>query len=103
MTTDVDLVIHLIPENLKPAMKSLTALGYRPKVPVQAVEFADPAKREFWIREKGMVVFQLVSDEFRWEPIDGFVQSMKTGPTKPDCSVDDWQCGGWADHQRTRL
>ncbi|MFA6962622.1 MAG: hypothetical protein WC205_17835 [Opitutaceae bacterium] len=74
LTTDVDIVIHLIPENVIAAMGSLTALGYRPKVPVRAVEFADQLKRESWIRENGMMVFQLVSDEYRWEPIDVFVQ-----------------------------
>jgi hypothetical protein len=74
LTTDVDLVIHLIPENLVSAMEALSGLGYRPKVPVQAMEFADQAKREFWMKDKGMVVFQLVSDDFRWEPIDVFVQ-----------------------------
>ena len=73
LTTDVDLVIHLIPENVVSAMNALTSLGYRPKVPVQAVEFSDVLKRRFWIEEKGMVVFQLVSDEFRWEPVDVFV------------------------------
>jgi hypothetical protein len=74
LTTDVDLVIHLIPENLVAAMAALTGLGYSPKVPVKAVEFADPQKREQWIKQKGMVVFQLVSDEFRWEPVDVFVE-----------------------------
>ena len=74
LTTDVDLVIHLIPENVVAAMSALTALGYHPRVPVSAVEFSDPAKRAFWIRKKGMVVFQLVSEEFRWEPIDVFVE-----------------------------
>ena len=74
LTTDVDQVIHLIPENLIPAMTALTALGYQPKVPVKAVEFADPEKRGQWITQKGMVVFQLVCDDFRWEPIDVFVE-----------------------------
>jgi hypothetical protein len=72
-TKDIDLVVALDPDNLRRALKALTDIGYRPKVPVAASDFADPVKREIWVREKGMVVFQLVSDRFRFEPLDIFV------------------------------
>lgn len=72
-TKDIDLVIALEPENLRRALQALTAIGYRPKIPVAATDFADPKKREEWVREKGMVVFQLISDRFRFEPLDIFV------------------------------
>jgi hypothetical protein len=72
-TKDVDLVIALEPDNVRRAMTALDALGFRPKVPVSAEEFADPAKRKKWIQEKQMMLFQLVSDRFRFEPIDIFV------------------------------
>lgn len=72
-TKDIDLVIALEPENLRRALVALTAIGYRPKLPVSATDFADPETRESWVREKGMVVFQLVSDRFRYEPLDIFV------------------------------
>lgn len=72
-TKDIDLVIALEPENLKRALAALTAIGYRPKIPVTAADFADPAKRQAWVREKGMVVFQLISERFRFEPLDVFV------------------------------
>jgi hypothetical protein len=48
-------------------------LGYLPLAPVTATDFADPAKRESWIREKNAVVFQLHSDRHRETRIDLFV------------------------------
>ena len=40
---------------------------------VSAVEFADPRKRESWIRDKRMIVFQLHSEQHRETRIDVFV------------------------------
>lgn len=72
-TVDVDLVIALDPENILRSLGALTRLGYTPRVPVKIEEFADAAKREQWIREKGMIVFQLVSDDHPRTPVDVFV------------------------------
>lgn len=73
VTFDVDLVVQLLPDNLLRALEALERQGYRPLVPVAARDFADPAKREAWIREKGMVVFQLHSDRHIDTRIDLFV------------------------------
>lgn len=73
-TKDLDLVIQLVPDNITRALEALSKLGYRPTVPVSAEAFADSAKREEWIREKGMTVFQLWSDAHRETPVDVFVQ-----------------------------
>lgn len=72
-TKDVDLVLQLRMDNLRRAFKALGSLGYRPGIPVSTDDFADPANRERWIREKGMTVFQLWSDVHRETPIDVFV------------------------------
>ena len=72
-TADVDLVIHLDPENVRRAMETLASLGYRPRVPVALADFADPLLRESWIQEKGMIVFQLFSEQHIETPIDVFV------------------------------
>jgi hypothetical protein len=72
-TKDVDLVIQLRPENIKRAFEAFAALGYRPVVPVTGEQFADAETRERWIREKGMTVLQLWSDDHRETPIDLFV------------------------------
>lgn len=73
VTFDVDLVVQLERDNILRAMAALESLGYRPLVPVAAREFADATSREAWIREKGMVVFQLHSDQHRETRIDLFV------------------------------
>lgn len=73
VTFDVDLVVQLQPQNVRHAMKALESLAYRPLVPVSAEDFADPAIRQSWIRDKGQVVFQLHSDRHLETRIDLFV------------------------------
>ncbi|MFN0314850.1 MAG: hypothetical protein ACKVQA_07425 [Burkholderiales bacterium] len=78
VTFDVDLVVQLQTANVQRAISALETLGYRPLAPVAAREFSESAKRESWIRDKGMVVFQLHSDQhpdtrialFAAEPFD---------------------------------
>jgi len=70
VTFDLDLVIHLKEKNVQRALAALESLGYRPVAPVAAAEFADPAKRDKWIREKNMVVFTLRSEQHKETPID---------------------------------
>ena len=73
LTFDLDIVVQLTPDNVVRALKALESLGYFPLAPVTAADFADPAKRESWIREKNAVVFQLHSDRHRETRIDLFV------------------------------
>jgi hypothetical protein len=47
-TLAVDIVLNLERENALRAMNALEQIGYRPFAPVQAAEFADPAKRKIW-------------------------------------------------------
>ncbi|NIP72370.1 MAG: hypothetical protein GWO16_04775 [Gammaproteobacteria bacterium] len=72
-TKDVDLVLQLVPDNIQRAFDALGRLGYRPNVPVTAAQFADAARRQEWIRDKGMQVLQLWCDAHRETPIDIFV------------------------------
>jgi hypothetical protein len=72
-TKDVDFVVHLAPDNIERAFAALGTLGYRPMVPITATQFADPALRESWIRDKGMQVLQFWSDLHRETPVDLFV------------------------------
>ena len=72
-TADVDLVVALDPANVQSTMAALSGLGYRPRIPVGMADFGNKALREQWVREKGMVVFQLFSDEHMETPIDVFV------------------------------
>ena len=72
-TKDLDLVIGLERENIIRGLRTLMALGYNMRIPVTPEQFADPALREQWRREKNMVVLQFWSDEHRRTPIDVFV------------------------------
>ena len=58
-TKDIDLVIELIPDQALKALEALQILGYKPNVPVKLSDFADPTIREGWVRDKGMMVFQM--------------------------------------------
>lgn len=73
-TADIDLIVALDSENLLKAIKALKNLGYRPRVPVEAEQFADPVQREAWIREKGMVVFSMASPAAKETVVDLFVE-----------------------------
>lgn len=73
LTYDVDLVIQLKPENIRPAFVALAGLGYRPTVPVTAEQFSDAAQRARWIRDKGMQVLNFASDRHRPVSVDVFV------------------------------
>lgn len=72
-TQDLDIVIRLEPDAIRNAFRALADLGYRPRVPVTAEAFADPAQRARWIAEKGMAVLNFHSDEHRDTPVDVFV------------------------------
>ncbi len=73
-TSDIDLVVDLQVEEATKVITVLTDAGYVPKVPVQAIEFADAAKREKWIKEKGMQVFSMYQPDNPLLTIDLFVK-----------------------------
>jgi len=72
-TKDLDLVIELAPDNTRLALQALVSLGYKPNIPVKVTDFADPGIRASWIRDKGMMVFQMYSDRSRVS-VDIFVE-----------------------------
>lgn len=74
LTQDLDLVIGLRRENVLRALEVLSGLGYRPMVPVDIVEFADPEKRREWIEHKNMQVFSLESDIYPETTVDIFAE-----------------------------
>jgi hypothetical protein len=73
-TADLDLVVELVPENARRAIEALRALGFAPRAPVAAEQFADPAAREGWIAEKGLTVFSMASDRLKGLEVDLFVR-----------------------------
>jgi len=58
-TTDIDLIVDLQVEEAERVINTLTDAGYMPRIPVDAIEFADTKTRESWIDTKGMTVFSM--------------------------------------------
>jgi predicted nucleotidyltransferase len=73
-TQDLDLVVALAQPNASAAMRVLSKLGYSPRVPVDADEFADPQRRKSWVEEKGMTVFSMFNDSMPETAVDVFVE-----------------------------
>jgi len=75
LTADVDLILNLEETNVRRALAALAALGFRPRAPVPAEQFADPAIRRRWISEKGLTVFTMSSPLHEATEVDLFVES----------------------------
>jgi predicted nucleotidyltransferase len=60
MTSDIDLMIDLSPDNWARAVGAFRSLGYVPRLPVDPLQLADPAIRSGWINEKAMQVFAFI-------------------------------------------
>jgi hypothetical protein len=73
LTKDIDIIVHLVPENIRAAFDALKTLGYSPRVPITADQFAGASLRKSWIKTKGMKVLCMYSDRFFDVPIDIFV------------------------------
>jgi hypothetical protein len=74
-TADIDLVLDPEPAAMRRAIEALSGLGFRPRAPVALVDFGDPAKRQAWVREKGLSVFSVFSPEHASTEIDLFVDA----------------------------
>lgn len=68
LTSDLDMIIDLKQEEARRALDVLVGLGFQPRAPVPAEDFADPEKRRTWLEEKGMRVFSL------WDPKNPMVE-----------------------------
>lgn len=78
LTADVDLIVDLEEEEARRAVRTLTAYGLKPRIPVDPEDFVDARIRGGWIRDKGMRVFSFFMpddplvhvDVFAHHPID---------------------------------
>jgi len=73
-TADLDLVLELTASNASAAIAALQTLGYRPRAPVRAEDFADEDVRASWREEKGLTVFSLWSPSYPATEVDLFVE-----------------------------
>lgn len=74
-TADLDLIFDFAEDNVKQALNALAALGYRPMIPVEMAQFADPVVRSAWVHDKGMLVFSLVSPQHAATTVDVFAEA----------------------------
>lgn len=59
MTVDLDLVVDLAVEPVLTVLDLLAELGFRPRLPVDPHDFADPVVRSQWVAERNLQVFSL--------------------------------------------
>jgi len=102
-TADIDLVINLDQAETEKVITVLTALGLKPRLPVDPMQFTDPEKRKSWSEDKNMLVFSmhqpdnplLVVDLFVNEPVpyqqlaQRAVQLDLGGVKVPVCAIND--------------
>jgi hypothetical protein len=75
LTADVDLAVDLTPEEALKLIETLDGAGYRPAVPVDPRQLADPATRELWYRERNMRVFSYWDSTGTRPTVDIFIAS----------------------------
>lgn len=69
-TADLDLLIALDASNVQKFVDMIKDLGWKPRAPVPIGDFAQPAKRESWLKEKGMKAFTVYNPQDNLEHLD---------------------------------
>lgn len=102
-TYDIDILIDLEDDNISALMRLMKEWGFKPKVPVNIMDFTDKAKRDDWIKTKNMKAFNLVNARWALSEIDiiidapvGYAEARKRakkitvqGVPIPVISIDD--------------
>ena len=74
LTADIDLVINLNQQEAEKAIKAISAVGLKPRLSVDPMQFTDAKTREAWIREKNMLVFSFFDPNNPLMILDVFVR-----------------------------
>ncbi len=74
ITGDIDIMLSFEIENVKKFAEMAKDLGLKPKVPVEIIELADSAKRNYWKTEKNMKVFSLFDPNDEFNILDIMIQ-----------------------------
>jgi predicted nucleotidyltransferase len=74
-TADLDMVIDLAPDQAQAAVDALTGLGFRPRLPVDPRDFADPATRRRWVKDRGLTAFSFHNPDNPLLEVDLFAEA----------------------------
>lgn len=85
LTVDLDLVVDLRPQEAMKAVETLTAHGFRPRIPEPPASFADPARRRAWVTERNLSCFRCSTRQNPSREVDLFVE-------EPIPFEDLWAC-----------
>lgn len=75
MTYDIDLLLEMEDKNIRGFLQLLKRWGFKPKVPVDIMDFAKKDKREEWIKNKNMKAFSFVNPSWAISAIDIVIDS----------------------------
>ncbi|MEW6162681.1 MAG: nucleotidyltransferase [Nitrospirota bacterium] len=75
MTYDIDLILDLEDNNIEKFLRLLKGWGFKPRVPVDIMDFAKKDKRDKWIKNKNMKAFNLVNPKWAISEIDVVIDS----------------------------
>ncbi len=75
MTADLDIVADLGQDNLSLLLETLSEIGYRPRLPVDAKELLSPDVRENWKKTKGLVAFTFIHPKIQYQEVDLLLES----------------------------
>lgn len=70
MTYDIDLLLDMEDKNLRRLLKLMKQWDFKPKVPVDIMDFAKKEKRQDWMKNKNMKAFCLKNPTWAVSEID---------------------------------
>jgi hypothetical protein len=75
MTSDLDIVVDLHPENLDLVVQTLTELGYRSRLPVDPKQILSQETRKQWKETKGLIAFTFIHPKIQYQEVDILLES----------------------------
>lgn len=75
MTYDIDILLNLEDENILEFLHLIKKWNFKPKVPVNIMDFANKEKREDWVTNKNMKAFTFVNPKWGISEIDVILDS----------------------------
>ncbi len=75
MTYDIDLLLKMTEVNLSKFLKLIKRWGFRPKIPVNIMDFACKEKRNLWIKEKHIKGFNIYNHKWSISEIDVLINT----------------------------